>query len=105
MMGEYMDPIERSFYEKGRRDGLERAALYHENRANGYEALANNHDCVIRGRHVAPRGHRNGNTKLTAVEASRIRNDARKGRTIASEYGISDSLVSMIRSGQRWTWI
>lgn len=65
----------------------------------------NNHDCIDRGRHIAPRGVRNGNTKLTLDDVRQIRTDKRQGVLLATEYGVSQSQISQIRSGKRWAWL
>lgn len=45
-------------------------------------------------------------TKLSAGQASAIRQDinagVRSGRALAAEYGVSESLISAIKYGQRW---
>lgn len=65
----------------------------------------NNSDCVERGRHITPRGHRNGNAKLTSSDVHKIRNDLRRGNEIALGYGISEAQVSQIKSRKRWAWL
>ena len=46
---------------------------------------------------------RRGAGKLTLNEVEDIRNDRRLHRIIAAEYKISGSLVSMIKTGKRWS--
>jgi hypothetical protein len=64
--------------------------------------LDNMRDKMAKGRHVSHAGERHGRAKLTAeqVETVRVSTDAQ--RTLALRYGVSKSLISMIRSGQRW---
>lgn len=49
--------------------------------------------------------HRNGSTKLTAADVATIRARLAAGarqKDIAEQYGVSNSLVSQIKSGKRW---
>lgn len=62
-------------------------------------------DCVNKGRHVAPRGERNGMAKLTEVQVLSVYDgaqDAEMRRWYAKWLGISQSLISEIRNGNRW---
>lgn len=45
---------------------------------------------------------RRGNTKLTKELVTSIRADVRVHRLIAETYGVSQSMVSLIKSGKRW---
>jgi len=65
--------------------------------------LANMHDMIRKGRKVASPGERNGMAKLTAAQAAEIRADTRVQRAIAQDYGVSQSLVSLIKLGVTWT--
>lgn len=47
-------------------------------------------------------GEANGNAKLTYEQADLIRMDSRMQKIIATEYGVSQSLVAMIKGGKRW---
>lgn len=47
-------------------------------------------------------GEFNGNAKLTDGEVKSIKADQRKNRDIAEEFGVSRSLVSMLKGGKRW---
>lgn len=49
-----------------------------------------------------PRGTKHGNAKLTDTAIQSIRRDARRQRDIAAEYGVSQSLISMIKNGHIW---
>ncbi len=60
----------------------------------------NNADMTAKQRHAF--GEVNGQAKLTAAQVLEIRTDAREGRTIAEEYGVSPALVSLIKSRQVW---
>jgi len=46
--------------------------------------------------------HNTRKTKLTVEKAAIIRQDNRAARLIAKDFGISESLVHMVRSGQIW---
>jgi len=64
-------------------------------------------ECMKRAHGTAPGGESNGMAKLTATQASDIRERLRAGRRgvqaeIAREYGVSPSLVCGIASGKRW---
>ena len=48
------------------------------------------------------RKHRHGNQKLTAEQATAIRNDARSASVIAKEFGLSRFTVYGIKNG--WSW-
>ncbi len=57
-------------------------------------------DMVTKGRQA--RGDRNGRRKLSSVEVQQIRSEIGLHREIATKYGVTPSLVSMIRSGRIW---
>lgn len=61
----------------------------------------NNADMHRKGR--APVGAEHGMARLSEMEVRTIRKDGRRLKVIAAEYGISQSLVSMIRTGRRWS--
>lgn len=73
----------------------------------------NAQDAIARGRFKfpprdkAPKGERNGQSKLSDAEADQIKEelsrDTKRGvvSRLAREYGVSHSLISMIRSGVR----
>jgi hypothetical protein len=65
----------------------------------------NTQDITDRKRHNPPVGERAGNTNLkqSDVEAIIAANDNQK--IIAAKYGISQSQVSRIKSGKRWSHI
>jgi hypothetical protein len=46
--------------------------------------------------------NRHGRPKLTVEQARAIRADVRPQKEIAAEYGVSQSLISRIRSGETW---
>jgi hypothetical protein len=48
------------------------------------------------------KGEKHPQAKLTAERVAAIRLDTRAHRIIAAEYGISQSNVSMIKTGRRW---
>jgi hypothetical protein len=66
-------------------------------------AAQNNADMRIKGR--SARGERNGCAKLTEGDVVKIRSDARSAEIIASEFGVSSSLISMIRTRKLWIHI
>ena len=47
-------------------------------------------------------GERHGRAKLTAEQVAAIRSDPRSQTAIAAEYGVSQSLVSLVKRGERW---
>lgn len=47
-------------------------------------------------------GERNWHHKLTADQVRQIRQEVGLHREIASRYGVTESLISMIRSGRIW---
>lgn len=56
----------------------------------------------MRNHGSAPRGERNGNGKLSEEEARAIKAAVGTHRAIAERFGVSDALVSRIRSGHLW---
>lgn len=70
----------------------------------------NNADMRAKGRGSNPprndvRGSRNGHAKLTEEDIPRVRRARRDGASVgalASAYGVSHSLISMILGGKRW---
>lgn len=69
-------------------------------------ATANHADRAAHG--TLCRGERSGLAKLTEQQVraikSRLHNGA-KCRTLAAEYGVSPSTISMIKSGKNWGWL
>jgi hypothetical protein len=66
----------------------------------------NTNDAIGKGRHVPPRGERNGQSKLTTdqvAEIRRLRAAGLSGKTIAARFGVSQATVSMIHRARRWT--
>ena len=57
-------------------------------------------DKVTKGRSLA--GTRNPSVKLTVDHVESIRKDTRAQRTIAKEYGVSQSAVHYIKVGKTW---
>ena len=47
-------------------------------------------------------GEKNGHAKLTAKQVKTIRSEVGTHREIAARYGVTASLISMIRSGRIW---
>jgi len=61
-------------------------------------------DCVAKGRARggSQPGESNAHAKLTAGQVDKIREATGTLRSIGERFGVSESAVSMIRSGQRW---
>lgn len=64
-------------------------------------ATDNNADARDKGRHVAPTALRNGKGKLSDEQVRDVLTSRESGAAIARRFGVSQSLVSMIRRGQR----
>jgi hypothetical protein len=64
----------------------------------------NNRDMMAKGRHVAhrPKGVSNGRAKITEAQALEIKRSQEPAPVISAQYGISQSMVSQIRSGHCW---
>ncbi len=62
----------------------------------------NSADKVLKDRQA--RGEGNGAHKIRSDDARRIFLDERTDREIAADYGITRSLVSLIRRGKVWRW-
>lgn len=60
----------------------------------------NTADMVAKGRQA--QGSRNGCTKLTETQVLAIRSDTRSSWTISSEYGVTHTQVSKIKSRRQW---
>jgi hypothetical protein len=52
---------------------------------------------------TVPLGERNGRRRLTLESARQIANDSRSQRSIAEAFGVSQSAVSDIKRGRRWS--
>jgi hypothetical protein len=73
---------------------------------------ANMKDAVARGRWASPaignswtRGSRNGQARLTEESARQVRAGIQAGetnRSLARQFGVSATTISLIRSGKRW---
>lgn len=65
----------------------------------------NRHDCIEKGRWPCADmiGSLNPNAILTETEARIIRHSKASGKSLAARYGISESLVSGIKTGKLWT--
>lgn len=64
---------------------------------------ANQMDRVSNG--TDNRGSRHPHGKLTEPQVVAIYRDTRKTRTIAAEYGVSESNICMIKRGKTWSWL
>ena len=51
------------------------------------------------------RGSRNRQTKLTEAHVLEIRSSARSYRELAEEFGVSESLISLIKLRKTWVWL
>jgi HNH endonuclease len=63
-------------------------------------------DKLLHGTHN--RGERCGTSRLTERDVLSIRNKIQMGRSqgeLADEYGMSQSLISLIKNGKRWGWL
>lgn len=60
-------------------------------------------DKQTRGRQWYPKGELHGAAKLTSACVHAIRGSAQSLSTVAMQYGVSSSLISMIKNGKRWT--
>lgn len=60
-------------------------------------------DCVRRGRNHIARGTQHGNAKLTPEQVRSIRNDRESFQAdLADAYGVSQSLISLIKRREAW---
>lgn len=64
--------------------------------------MADNMRDMVKKRRFAVAKRGNG-SKLTELQAEKIKHDLRSQSAIASEYGIHQSMVSLIKSGRCWT--
>lgn len=60
-------------------------------------------DCIAKGRF--PRGEKSGTSKLSEDQVRRIRTDGRSQVVVADAFGVSQSLVSAIKTGKRWSHV
>lgn len=65
----------------------------------------NMRDKAERGRCNPPLGERNPLAKLTADKVREIRASGLSDTKLAAAYGVSQSNISMIRSGRTWKWV
>ena len=66
---------------------------------------ANEHDRILHGTHN--RGQRHGLSKLKdekVVEIKRKLADGQSARSLAKEYGVSQTAIGDIKKGRRWVW-
>ncbi len=66
---------------------------------------ANNTDDMMskgRGKYITKMGEENGQSKLNWEQVHAIRVDGRSNTEIGKDYGIHNSNVSRIKSGERW---
>lgn len=60
-------------------------------------------DCVAKGRHAI--GSDAGGAKLTEAQVELIRQSSEPGPKLATEYGVSNSTISCIRTGKLWAHV
>lgn len=65
----------------------------------------NQADRVRHGTEARPQGVAHGMAKLSNPQIISIREDGRKQRDIASEYGVSQSLISLVKTKKLWAHI
>lgn len=58
-------------------------------------------DMVSKGRQWRPLGEKNSQAKLTDAQAAEIASSKERNMDLASRYGVSRGLISMIKSGKR----
>lgn len=75
-----------------------------DRQAKGRQSRGEKHSLDRRGK-PGPKGELNRAAKITAEIAQSIRADSRKHKEIAQTYGVSQPLVSMIKSGKIWRHI
>jgi hypothetical protein len=69
-----------------------------------WATIAENHaDKIIDGTHA--RGERHPMVKLTAADVLAIRSSDRRGRALASEFGVHEATISDIRTRKTWAWL
>ena len=52
-----------------------------------------------------PKGEQHANSKLKEEDVLNIKRDERGHKIICEEYGVSRALISLIKSGKRWSYI
>lgn len=62
-------------------------------------------DCVRRKRRADKKGSKNGFSKLTEDQVRTIKKDPRVQTVIAADYGVGQSTIAAIKSGQNWSHI
>lgn len=62
-------------------------------------------DMVVKGRAIGPRGETQGLSKLTESQVLEIRSSSGLQRELAARFGVSRSLVSMIRNRKVWAHV
>lgn len=62
----------------------------------------NCHDRKVKGRNPDRRGEKHHLAKLTAAQIDEIRRSTKLQRELAAEYGVWQSCISRIKSGERW---
>jgi hypothetical protein len=66
--------------------------------------MDNMRDCRDKGRALRARGEAN-NSKLTEAQVRKIITDPRLQRVVAAEYGVSQAIISGIKTRRRWQYI
>lgn len=65
----------------------------------------NMHDRDRKGRGARNWGRKNGSVKLTEQQVRSIQIDARPQTRIAAQYGVSQSMISLIKTGKNWSQV
>lgn len=63
----------------------------------------NNADRAAKKRSADSKGEKHNQAKLTADQVAAIRKDSRQQKTIAQQYGVSQSCISRIKSNNVWS--
>jgi hypothetical protein len=62
----------------------------------------------LHGTDIYARGEKNGSAKLGEDDVREIRRRLARGetqQTIAREYGVSQAIISLIKTGRSWSWL
>lgn len=65
----------------------------------------NNHDRDSKGRQVSMKGENNGNSALTESDVIAIRGSHQQQRSLAKQYGVSQSTIGQIKRGLTWSHV
>lgn len=65
----------------------------------------NSKDMCNKNRQFHPHGEKNGHAVLTEKQVIAIKKDSRKQKEIAKAYGISQTMISLIKNNKSWTGV